>query len=33
MLYSHDDSELGGVKSDKEKMGKAFEIGAKLASQ
>jgi multimeric flavodoxin WrbA len=33
MLYSHDDSELGGVKSDKEKMREAFEIGAKLACQ
>jgi len=33
MLYSHDDSELGGAKSDKEEMREAFEIGAKLACQ
>lgn len=31
LLYQHDDNVLGGVKNDKEKMGKAFEIGVRLA--
>ena len=31
LLYQHDDNVLGGVKNDKEKMGKALEIGVRLA--
>ena len=31
ILYGHDDNELGGVKSDKERMVQAFEIGVRIA--
>ena len=31
ILYGHDDNELGGVKSDKQRMAQAFEIGVRIA--
>jgi multimeric flavodoxin WrbA len=33
ILYAHDDSELGGVNNNKEKMKQAFEAGVRIAKQ
>ncbi|WXG44692.1 MAG: flavodoxin family protein [Promethearchaeati archaeon SRVP18_Atabeyarchaeia-1] len=32
VLYSHDDTDMGGVKTNKEKMGQAYEVGFRLGN-